>query len=134
MCTGPKYIAAAQKILQNFCRQTSQIYYFYSHNPDLPLSMAEVQDKEKTAFTTGNGLWQFHVMPFGLCNAPATFERLMEQILAGLPLHVCLVYLDDILVPGKTFEEELASYTCTCRSLAQHYSFQCKFWSGDKVY
>ena len=67
------------------------------------------QDKEKTAFTTGNGLWQFRVMPFGLCNAPATFERLMEQVLAGLPLHVCLVYLDDILVPGKTFEEELAN-------------------------
>lgn len=56
--------------------------------------------KEKTAFSAGSGLWQFRVMPFGLCNAPATFERLMEQILAGLPLSVCLIYLDDILVPG----------------------------------
>ena len=64
-------------------------------------------DKEKTAFSTGRGLWQFQVMPFGLCNAPATFERLMEQVLAGLPLTVCLVYLDDILLPGRSFEEEI---------------------------
>ena len=65
--------------------------------------------KEETAFSTGNGLWQFKVMPFGLCNAPATFERLMEQVLVGLPVSVALVYLDDILVPGCTFSQELAN-------------------------
>ena len=48
-------------------------------------------------------------MPFGLCNAPATFEHLMEQVVAGLPLHVCLVYLEDIHAPGRTFKEELAN-------------------------
>jgi hypothetical protein len=64
-------------------------------------------DREKTAFSTGYGLWQFTIMPFGLCNAPATFERLMELVLAGLPWSVCLLYLDDILVHGKTFEEEI---------------------------
>ena len=46
-------------------------------------------------------------MPFGLCNAPATFERLMEQILNGLNWRTCLVYLDDIIVTGKTFDEHL---------------------------
>ena len=66
-------------------------------------------DKEKTAFSTGLGLWHFTVMPFGLCNAPATFERLMEQVLRGLPLDVCLLYLDDILVPGKTFDSHLSN-------------------------
>ena len=60
-------------------------------------------DKEKTAFSTGAGLWQFRVMPFGLCNAPATFERLMEQVLAGMQPSIALVYLDDILVHSKSF-------------------------------
>ena len=63
--------------------------------------------KEKTAFSTGDGLWQFAVMPFDLCNAPATFERLMESFLSGLPWTTCLVYLDDILVHAKTFDEEI---------------------------
>ena len=64
-------------------------------------------DKGKSAFTTGAGLWQFKVMPFGLCNAPATFERLMEQALSGLDLSVVLVYLDDILVHSNTFVQHL---------------------------
>ncbi|GBO45434.1 Retrovirus-related Pol polyprotein from transposon 297 [Araneus ventricosus] len=65
------------------------------------------EDKEKTAFTTGQGLWQFKVMPFGLCNALATFERLMETVLRGLTSEACLVYLDDIIIVGRTFQEHL---------------------------
>ncbi|XP_043199138.1 uncharacterized protein LOC122368890, partial [Amphibalanus amphitrite] len=66
------------------------------------------QDKEKTAFCAGGGLqlWQFRVMPFGLCNAPATFERLMERVLDGLNWKTSLVYLDDVIVLGKTFREQ----------------------------
>ena len=65
-------------------------------------------DKPKTAFTTGTGgLYQFKVMPFGLCNAPATFERLMEQVLSGLSWEILLIYLDDVIVYAKTWEEEL---------------------------
>ncbi|GBO29548.1 Retrovirus-related Pol polyprotein from transposon 412 [Araneus ventricosus] len=63
------------------------------------------EDREKTAFTTGQGFWQFKVMSFGLCNAPATFERLMETVLRGLSSEACLVYLDDIIIVGQTFEE-----------------------------
>ena len=44
-------------------------------------------------------------MPSGLCNAPATFERLMETVLAGLNWQICLIYLNDIIVIGKDFEE-----------------------------
>ncbi|GFW18190.1 retrovirus-related Pol polyprotein from transposon 17.6 [Trichonephila clavipes] len=46
-------------------------------------------------------------MPFGLCNAPATFERLMETVLGGLSYEACLVSLDDIVVMGCSFEEHL---------------------------
>ena len=42
------------------------------------------QDREKTVFCTSEGLFEFNVMPFGLCNASATFQRLMDLILAGL--------------------------------------------------
>ena len=65
----------------------------------------EESSKEKTAFTTYSGLYQFKKMPFGLVNAPATFQRLMEVVLSGLARTVYLVYLDDILVIGKTLEE-----------------------------
>lgn len=54
-----------------------------------------LEAKPENAFTIGQGLWQFRVMPFGLCNAPDTFSRLMEQVLAGV-YHV--VYLHDLLV------------------------------------
>ena len=64
-------------------------------------------DRQKTAFCTAEGLYKFKVMPFGLCNAPATFERLMSMVLSGLQWSSCLVYLDDIIVMGKTFEEHL---------------------------
>ena len=62
------------------------------------------EDKNKTAFATRHGLYQFNVMPFGLCSAPATFKRLMDTILSGLQWQVCLIYLDDIIVYGKTFD------------------------------
>ncbi len=64
-------------------------------------------DREKTAFCTTDGLFEFTKMPFGLCNAPATFQRLMDLILAGLQWTSCLVYLDDVIIVGKTFEEHL---------------------------
>ncbi|GFT35149.1 retrovirus-related Pol polyprotein from transposon 297 [Trichonephila clavipes] len=64
-------------------------------------------DKEKTALTTGQGLWQSKVMPFSLWNAPATFKCLMETVLVGLSYESCLVYLDDIIIVGRSFEEHL---------------------------
>ncbi|UYV68419.1 hypothetical protein LAZ67_5004277, partial [Cordylochernes scorpioides] len=67
----------------------------------------EESDCEKTAFITPDGLYEFKVMPFGLCNAPATFERMMDGLLKGLRWTVCLCYLDDIVVFSDDFEEHL---------------------------
>ncbi|KRX73465.1 Transposon Ty3-G Gag-Pol polyprotein [Trichinella sp. T6] len=66
------------------------------------------RDREKTAFATPLGLYQLKVMPFGLCNAPGTFQRLMERTLSGLVGKSCLVYLDDIKVFSATEEEHLS--------------------------
>ena len=67
----------------------------------------EEGDKEKTAFSTEKGHFEFNVMPFGLTIAPATFQRLMECVLAGLTGEQCLIYIDDIIVFSSTFQEHL---------------------------
>lgn len=69
------------------------------------------EDKEKTAFITHSGLYHWIVMPFGLCNAPATFCRLMETVLADIVWSRCLVYLDDIITFGKDFDTCLSNLT-----------------------
>ena len=67
------------------------------------------RDKEKTAFRTSSGqLYKFNQVPFGLCNAPATFSRLMDRVLSGLHWETCLFYLDNIIVFSSTWEEHLA--------------------------
>ncbi|KAJ8352159.1 hypothetical protein SKAU_G00236350 [Synaphobranchus kaupii] len=75
--------------------------------------------KPKTAFTIGQGLWQFRVMPFGLCNALATFERLMERVLAAVPRSRCVVYLDDLLVHASDFQQALANLTDVLAAIRQ---------------
>ena len=68
---------------------------------------AKEEDRPKTAFSTRDGLFDFKVMPFGLCNAPATFQRLMDMVLAGVNWISCLVYIDDIVIMGKTFQQHV---------------------------
>ena len=65
------------------------------------------EDRKKTAFHTKYGLYEHVKLGFGLCNAPATFSRVMNLILRGLNWQTVLAFLDDILVLGKTFEEHL---------------------------
>lgn len=72
------------------------------------LGMAEA-DKEKTAFTSPFGLYEFNRMPFGLCNAPATFQRLMQSVMHDYIFRILLVYLDDLLCYSNTFSEHVAN-------------------------
>lgn len=64
----------------------------------------ESSDRSKTAFATRKGLFQFNVMLFGLCNAGAIFEQLMETVLAGLSWKICLIYPDGIIVVSRKLE------------------------------
>lgn len=64
------------------------------------------EDREKTAFTTPKGLYQFTVMPFGLCGAPATFQRLMDSVLRGTE-EFTGVYIDDVVIHSATWKEHM---------------------------
>jgi len=68
------------------------------------------QHREKTALCTHKGLFQFNVMPFGLCNAPVTFQHLINMVLTGLQWSSCIVYIDDIIVVRRIFDEHLHNF------------------------
>ncbi len=59
-------------------------------------------------------------MPFGLTGDPATFSRLMDKVLDGLISKRCLVYLDDIIIYGKTFKETLVNLKMVMSHLCEH--------------
>jgi hypothetical protein len=61
--------------------------------------------REKTAFNVEGGHYQYNRMPFGLRNAPSTFQRMMDGVLRGLKPTQCLVYLDDVIIFGASIEE-----------------------------
>lgn len=64
-------------------------------------------EKYKTVFKTATGLYEFNRMPFGLITAPSTFELAMDAILGFLKGRACMVYFDDVLIVGATWEEHL---------------------------
>jgi len=64
--------------------------------------------QQKTVFCSHSGLYEFSYAAWP-CNTPATFQRLMKMVLTGLARDKCFVYLDDILVVGKTFAEHISN-------------------------
>ena len=72
----------------------------------------EKTSRHYTAFVTSSGLYEFDVLPFGLCNAPSTFQKLMNHVLQGLDGNICLIYLDDIIIFSSTFEQHLFRLRC----------------------
>lgn len=81
----------------------------YFSSLDLNQGYMQIRMKEdsipKTAFISHDGLYEFTRMPLGLTNAPATFQRCMNIVLSGLTYNQCLVYLDDIIVFGSSFDD-----------------------------
>ena len=67
--------------------------------------MMDDADKEKTAFVTHQGLFHFTRMPFGLRNAPATFQRAIDIILSSVKWQYCIVYIDDVIIFSKSIPD-----------------------------
>lgn len=67
----------------------------------------EPKDREKTAFSTEEGHYQFRRMPFGLKNAPAAFQRMINTALTGLTPLQCMVYLDDVIIYSTSLQEHI---------------------------
>ena len=66
------------------------------------------EHKERTAFTVGPmGFYEYNRMPFGLSNSPATYQRLMEECLGDLHLSICFIFLDDLIIFSRTYEEHM---------------------------
>jgi hypothetical protein len=96
------------------------------------------EDKEKTAFKTKDGLYEFNVLPPGLKNAPPSFQRIMNSVVVNGNSSYCLVYLDDIIIFSKTFKEHLQHVEHILASL-HRYKFQlnpakCAFFLNEMDY
>ena len=97
------------------------------------------EDKEKTAFSVGNhGFFECNRMAFGLTNAPATFQRLMERCMGELNLRECLIFLDDILIFSDTFEEHIKRIEAVFSRLHEHglklKPSKCEFFKSTVSY
>ncbi|XP_062602775.1 uncharacterized protein LOC134264500 [Saccostrea cucullata] len=89
----------------------AQGYYQIEVDPD---------DRHKLAFITRYGLFEFVRMPFGTCNSPATFQRVIQLVLQGLNWKECLAYLDDVIVLGQNFEEHLINLRAVFERFRTH--------------
>ena len=96
------------------------------------------RDQEKTAFVTPMGIYEYTRMPFGLCNAPATFQRLMQRCLGDQCYQTVLCYLDDVLVFSETFEEHLERLEMVLQRLQsiglKLKSSKCHFLQSEVLY
>ena len=95
--------------------------------------------KQYTTFTIGNlGFFECNCMPFGLCNAPATFQWLMQNWLGELNLIYCLIYLDDIVVFSQTVEEHLHHLCVVSDQFREHNlklkPLKCNFFTEEITY
>ena len=97
------------------------------------------EDKAKTAFQVGPlGFYECNRMLFGLCNAPATFQRLMERCMGDLNLRNCFIYLYGIIIFSSTFEEHIERLGAVFGRLQEHNlklkPSKCDFFRSQVTY
>jgi hypothetical protein len=79
------------------------------------------EHKERTAFTVGPlGLYEYNMMPFGLSNSPGTHQRLMQECLSDLHLHICCIFIDDVIVFSRTYEEHVERLKLVFDRIKEH--------------
>lgn len=95
-------------------------------------------DRHKTAFSTPTGHYEFTRMPFGLKNAPASFQRMMNEVLHDYINNICVVYLDDILIFSTSLQEHIISLTKIFRRLSEYnlkvQIDKCNFFKRESEY
>jgi hypothetical protein len=98
----------------------------------------KVEDIPKTAFCTHDGHYEFLVMPFGLCNAPSTFQSIMNHVFPPFLHHFVLVFFDDILIYSKTWSSHLSHVNQVLHILSKHQLFlkqsKCPFGASEVEY
>jgi hypothetical protein len=96
------------------------------------------EDMHKMAFRTHDGLYEFLVMAFGLCNAPATFQALMNDVFQPFLRCFVLVFFDDILIYSKTWADHLRHLRAVLDKLRRHQLFvkrnKCSFATSSVAY
>lgn len=94
------------------------------------------KDRPKTAFSASGGLYEYTVMPFGLTNAPATFQRVMQHVLQGLPF--AMAYLDDVIVFSKDDKTLCQHLDEVLKRLVQYnlkvHEKKCRFFAREVKY
>jgi hypothetical protein len=93
--------------------------YFTTFDMKNSYHQVEVEpgDSDKTAFICREGMFKFKTMPFGLCNAGATFQRLVDMVLTGVSYEICLAYLDDVVLFSRTVAEHFDRLKIVLRRL-----------------